>query len=187
MTTVFLRDSVEELPNFSVNLDGVFLNRRLAGASIACVQSFVRSPRITQRDFVSDNGIGLIMSAVNVAGAIREKLNFDPRENVLPEGYEATVVDLKKAFDALVVRWKDAHDTSERWFGVRNVEYYSATAKSWQRKTQTKCDTCSCCHTQTVIWIWRRVNCFAKRKRRLFWWPKLWKPGENCCVSLKWS
>ena len=41
---------------------------------------------------------------------------------MLPEGYDATVVDLRKAFDAVVVRRKDARDTSERWFGVRSVE-----------------------------------------------------------------
>ena len=42
--------------------------------------------------------------------------------NVLPEGYEATLVDLKKAYDAVVVRRKEARDTSERWFRVRSVE-----------------------------------------------------------------
>ena len=42
--------------------------------------------------------------------------------NVQPEGYKATAVDLKKAYDAVVVRQKDARDTSERWFGVRSME-----------------------------------------------------------------
>ena len=41
---------------------------------------------------------------------------------MLPEGYEATLVDLRKAFDAVVVRRKYAGDTSERWFGVRSVD-----------------------------------------------------------------
>ena len=45
MKIVFLRDSVEELPIFTLSLDGVALNRRLVQASIDCVQSFVRSPR----------------------------------------------------------------------------------------------------------------------------------------------
>ena len=82
----------------------------------------MRSPRFTQRDFFSDNGINLPVSAVNAAGSIREQSTCEPWANVLPGGYEATLVDLKKAYDAVVVRQKDARDTSKRWFGVRSVE-----------------------------------------------------------------
>ena len=73
MTTPFLRDSVEEMPAFFNILDGIVRCRRLVEASIACVQSFVRSPRLTQRDFFSDNGIGIFVSAVNTAVSIRDK------------------------------------------------------------------------------------------------------------------
>ena len=41
---------------------------------------------------------------------------------MLPEGYEATLVDLRKANDAVVVRQKEARDISDRWFGVRSLE-----------------------------------------------------------------
>ena len=122
ITTLFLRDSVEELPAFTVSLNGVALNHRVVEKSIACIQDFVRSPRFTQRDFFSDNGISLLVSAVNVAGSIREQSTCEPWANVLPEGYEATSVDLRKAYDAVVVRQKEARDTSARWFGVRSVE-----------------------------------------------------------------
>ena len=102
MTTLFLRDSVEELPAFTVSLDGVALNRRLVEASIACVQNFVRSPHFTQRDFFSDNGIFLLVSAFNAAGPIHDKSPYEPWANVLPEVCEATVVDLKEKNDAVV-------------------------------------------------------------------------------------
>ena len=111
MTTLFVRDSADGLPTFSVNLDGVVLNGRLVKASIACVESFVRSPHFTQCDFFSDNEIGLLMSAVNAAGTIRKELSYDLWVNVLPEGYEATVVDLKREYDAVNLRRKDAQDT----------------------------------------------------------------------------
>ena len=122
MTTLFLRDSLEELPTFSVNLDRVVMNRRLVEASIACVQSFVRSPRFTQRKFYSDIVIGLLVSAVKAAGTVHEELTYDPWVNVLPEGYEDTIVELKRAYDAVVLRRKYVRDTSNRWFGVRSVE-----------------------------------------------------------------
>ena len=118
MTTLFLRDSVEELPVFTVSLGGIALNRRVAENSIACIQSFVRSPRFIQHDFFSDNGISLFVSAVNIAGSIRDQSTCEPWANVLPEGYEATLIDLRKAYDAVIVKRKEARDTSERWFGV---------------------------------------------------------------------
>ena len=113
MTTLFLRDSVEELPAFTVCLNGISLNRRNVEKSIACVQSFVRSPRFTQRDFFSDNGVNLLVSAIDAAGSIRDQSNYEPWANVLPEGYEATLVDLRKAYDAVVVRRKE-HGTHQR-------------------------------------------------------------------------
>ena len=90
--------------------------------SFAGIQGFFRSHRFSQRNFFSDNGISLIVSAVKNAGSIREKSSCEPWESVLTEGYEATSVDLRKAYDAVVVKRKEARDTSERWFGVRSVE-----------------------------------------------------------------
>ena len=122
MTTLFLRDAVEELPAFTLRLNGIALSCRLVEKSIACIQDFVRSPRFTQRNFFSNNGVTLLVSAVNAAGSMRDQSTCEPWASVLPDGYEATLVDLKKAYDVLVVRRKEARDTSERWFGVRSVE-----------------------------------------------------------------
>ena len=113
MTALFLRDSVEEL--FTVRLDGIALDRRVVEKSIACIQHFVCSPRFTQRDFFSDNGISLLVSAVNIGGLIRGQSTCQPWSNVLPESYEATSIDLGKAYAAVVVKRKEARDTSERW------------------------------------------------------------------------
>ena len=62
------------------------------------------------------------MSAVNVAGSVCEDFVYDPWSAILPEGYAAVVSDLKRAYDVVVVRRKDARDTSERWFGMVIVE-----------------------------------------------------------------
>ena len=53
---------------------------------------------------------------------MRDQSTCEPWASVLPDGHEAILVDLKKAYDVVVVRRKDARDTSERWFGVRSVE-----------------------------------------------------------------
>ena len=53
---------------------------------------------------------------------MRDQSTCERWANVLPEGYEATLVDLRKAYDAVVVRGKEARDTSEKWFRVRSIE-----------------------------------------------------------------
>ena len=73
-------------------------------------------------DCFSDIGIGLLTSAVSATGTVREESSYEPWRNVLPDGYEATAVNLKKAYEAVVVRRKYARDTSKRSFGVRCVE-----------------------------------------------------------------
>ena len=86
-----------------------------------CVQSFVRDPLFTQRDFFTDNGISMLLSAVNVAGSVCADSMYDPWAVVYAEGHAAVVSDLKRAFDVVVVRRKEIRDTSERWFGVTSV------------------------------------------------------------------
>ena len=103
MTTLFLRVSAEELPAFTVRLNGIALNRGVVERSTSCVQSFARSPRFTQRDLSSDIGINLLVSAIDAAGSIREQSNCEPWANVPPEGYEAALIDLRGAYDAVVV------------------------------------------------------------------------------------
>ena len=122
LTFLIPRDSIEELPKFSLKLDGVALSHQSIESSITCVQSFVWSPKFTQCDFFSDNGIVLLTPAVTAAGTIRGESSFKPWVHLLLEGYETTFDDLKKAHDAVVERRKAARDTCERWFGVRNLE-----------------------------------------------------------------
>ena len=64
----------------------------------------------------------MLLSAVNVAGSVSEDSVYDPWAVISPEGYAAVVSDLKRAYDVVVVRRKNARDTSERWFGVTSVE-----------------------------------------------------------------
>ena len=87
---------------------------RLTLLSVLLRAKFVRDPLFIQRDFLTDNGISMLLSAVNVAGSVCEDSVYDPRTVILPEGYAAVVADLKKAYGVVVVRWKDARDTSER-------------------------------------------------------------------------
>ena len=129
MTALFQRDPAEEIPRFHLNLDRVTLDQRSIDSAICCVQSFVRDPLFTQRDFFKDNGISMLLSAVNVAGSVCEDSMYDPWPVISPEVYAAVVADLKMAYDVVVVRRKEARDTCERWFGVDSVAF-SAVGES---------------------------------------------------------
>ena len=74
----------------------------------------------------------MLLSAVNIAGSVCEDSVYEPWSLILPEGYGAVADDVKKAYD-VVVRRKDALDTSERWFGVASVESSVAGESSVQQ------------------------------------------------------
>ena len=116
-----------------MNLDRVTIDRRTIDSAICCVQSFAGDPLFTQRDFFTDNGISMLLSAVNVAGSFCEDSVYEPWTVILPEGYAAVIADLKRAFDVVVVRRKDARDTCGRWFGVASVEYSVVGESSGQQ------------------------------------------------------
>ena len=120
MTTLFQRGPAEEVPRFELNLDRVTISRRSIDSAICCVQSYERDPLFTKQ--VTNNGISMGLSAVNIAGSVCEDSVYDPYNHILPEGSGAVVDDLKRAYDVVVVRRKDARHTSERRFGVASVE-----------------------------------------------------------------
>ena len=119
LTTLFQRGPAEEIPRLELNHDRVTSSHRSIGYAICCVQRYARNPLFTQQDFFTDNGISMLLSAVNIAGSVCEDSVYDPWVRLLPEGYDALVRDLKKAYDVVVVCRKDI---SERWFSVATVE-----------------------------------------------------------------
>ena len=108
MTTLLQRGPAEEIPRLQLNLDRITIDRRSIDSAIYCVQSFVRDPLFTQRDFSTDNGNLMLLSAVNDAGSVCENPVYDPWSAILPEGCAAVVADIKRTYDVVVVRRKDA-------------------------------------------------------------------------------
>ena len=104
LTTLFQRGPVEKIPRFELNLDRVTISRRSIDSAICCVQSFVRDPLFTQRDFFTDNGISMLLGAVNIAGGVCEESVYDPRNVILPEGYAAVAAHLRMAYDVVCLQ-----------------------------------------------------------------------------------
>ena len=75
----------------------------------------------------------MLLSAVNVAGSVCEDSVYGPWAVISADGYAAVVSDLKRAYDVVVVRQKDARDTSERWFGVGSVASSAVGESSTQQ------------------------------------------------------
>ena len=137
MTALFQRGPAEEITRFHLNLDRVTIDRRSIDSAICWVQSFVRDPLFTQRDFFTDNGFSMLLSAVNVAGSVYEDSVYDRWAFISPKGYAAVVSDLKRACDVVLVRRTDARDTSERWFGVASVASSAVGESSGQQAVRT--------------------------------------------------
>ena len=64
----------------------------------------------------------MLLSAVHIAASVCEDFVYDLLNLILPEGYVAVEDDLKRAYDVVVFRRKNARDTSEKRFGVASVE-----------------------------------------------------------------
>ena len=133
LATLLSRGFLEEIPRFALNIDRVTNSRCAVDSAICCVQSYVRSFLFTQRGSFTDNEISMLLSPVDVAYSLCDDSAYEPWNHVLPEGYDAVVRDLKKAYDVVVVRRKDARDTSERWFDVTIVEYFVVGEYSGQQ------------------------------------------------------
>ena len=108
MTAICQRGPAEEIPRFQINLDLVSIDRRAIDSAVCCVQSFVRDALFTQRGFFTDIGISMLLSTVNVVGSVCEDSVYDPWAVICPERYAAVVSDLRKAYDVVVVRRKEA-------------------------------------------------------------------------------
>ena len=122
LTTLFKLGPLEDAPRFALNVDRVTINRRAVESAICCIQSYVRNPSFTQRDFFTDYGISRLLSAVNDAGSVCEDSVYDPWNRVLAEGYDVVVRDLKRAYHVVAAHRNDARDTSERLFGVTSID-----------------------------------------------------------------
>ena len=61
------------------------------------------------------------------------KTLYDPWAVISAEGHAVVVADLKRAYDVVVVRQKDARDTSQRWFGVGSVASSAVGESSGQQ------------------------------------------------------
>ena len=133
MTLLFQRGPAEEIPRFQLYLDRVTIDDRSIDSAICCVQSFVRDLLFTEGDFFTDSGISMLLSAVNVAGSVCEDCVYDPWAVISAEGYAAVVSDLKRSYDIVVVRRKDARGFSERWFGVGSVASSAVGESSGQQ------------------------------------------------------
>ena len=78
----------------------------------------------------------MLLSAVDVAGSVCEDSVYDLWAVICPEGYAAVASDLGKAYDVVVVRRKEARDTSERWFGVASVASSAVGESSGQQSVR---------------------------------------------------
>ena len=123
MTTLLQHGSAEEIPRFELNLDRVTISHRSIDSASCCVKSYVRNPLFTQWDFFTENGISMLLSAVNIARNVCKDSLYNPWTRILPGGYDVVLRDLEKAYDVVVVRRKSAQDTSERCFGVASVKF----------------------------------------------------------------
>ena len=124
MTTLFLRGSVEEIRRIAMNLDRMTISRHAIDSTTSCLLSYMRNRLSTQWDFFRDNGTSMLLNAVNVANSVCEISFFEPWNCVQPGRHDAVVRGLRKTFYVVVIHWKVAWGTFERYSVVKSLKSF---------------------------------------------------------------
>ena len=116
LTTLVIRGSSTHCEVFTINVDRVAIKKEEVRGVLLCVQDFVRSPHITQRNFFSETGLTMLSESVAIADSITSSAIYAPWSVVASASASQVITDMCACLDWVVVRRRSAKDTSERWY-----------------------------------------------------------------------
>ena len=111
-----IRGSTTPGEAFSISLDRVAINKEEVRGVLLCVQDFVRSPHLTQRNFFSETGSIMLSESVAIADSIASSPVYAPWSVVASASASQVIADMCACWNRVVLRRHSARDTSERWY-----------------------------------------------------------------------
>ena len=78
LTALVFSGPVSSGEKSSVNLDRVPKAEDEVRGALLCVQDFVRSPHFTERDFLSDSGVGMLTESAAICESITTSMFMSP-------------------------------------------------------------------------------------------------------------
>ena len=121
LAALFLRGVPEEIPSFTVDLQGVAVPRRDVSTTILCVQHFSRQRAFTRRSFFSDTDVGMLQTAIEAAGDVCSNPSYDPWKSVALKSNSKVFAELTRSHNSVVGLRREQSCSRERWFGVESV------------------------------------------------------------------
>ena len=116
LTTLVIRGSPTQGEEFAISLDRVAIKKEEVRGVLLCVQDFVRSPHITQRNFFSETGLSMLSESDAIADSITSSPLYAPWSVVASASGSQVIDDMCTCWDPVVLRRRSAKDTSERWY-----------------------------------------------------------------------
>ena len=108
---------------FTISLDRVAIKKEEVRGVLLCLQDFVRSPHLTQRNSFSETGLTMLSESVAIADSITLCPLCAPWSVVESTSASQVITDLCACWDWVVLRRRTNKDTSER-------RYHGGTPRS---------------------------------------------------------
>ena len=98
--------------------------------AILCVQHFVRSPHLTQRNFFSDSGIALLAESAAFSDRTTHSAVFEPWSHVETTSCSQVVADVSGCLNEALDRRRVVKDSQEQWYALGGIRPSSEDSTS---------------------------------------------------------
>ena len=99
-------------------------------SAILCVQDFIRSPHLTQRNFFSDYGIAMLAESAAISDRITHSAVFEPWSHVESTSCSQVVTDVCGCVNEALDRRRLMKDSQEQWYAVGGIRPSSEDSTS---------------------------------------------------------
>ena len=121
LTALIVRGPVSCGGRFITNLERVMICEDEVHRAILCVQDFIRSPHVNQRNFFSDSGIAMLAESAANSDKITHSAVFEPWSHVETTSRSQVVADVCGCVNEALDRRRLVKDSQEQWYAVGGI------------------------------------------------------------------
>ena len=130
LIALIVRGPVTSGERFVINLERVMICEDEMRGTMLCVQDFVRSPHIIERNFFSDSGIAMLSESAALCASITSSAGFELWSHVETASRSQVAADVCACVNQAVDRRRAVKDSQEQWYAVGGIKPSSEDSAS---------------------------------------------------------
>ena len=130
LTTLTVRGPVTSGEKFVINLDQVMIREDEVCGALLCVQDFVMTPHVTQRNFFLESGVTMLAESAAICDSITNSAVFEPWSHVETASCSQVVVEVCACVNQAVDRRRALRESEEQWYAVGGIRPSSEDSAS---------------------------------------------------------